>query len=281
MLRGVKHYFRPTTVEEAVKLVRSTPYAVYLGGGAWTVAQGDPTLEAVVDLQALGLDVVAEEADRFIIGAMVTLQGLIDWPALHAFAHGLLPLAAEFTQSRNLREQGTVGGTLMVAGPADPLTTVLLVLDVELHYADPAPQVMAFADFVAQRQALAESKALLTQLVVRRPRLRCGAAFEVVGRSPKDRPIVCAAAYVLAEDGKAMDVRVAVGGADATPVRLEAVEKALSGAPITEAGVVEALRGALPNLHPYDDFRGSAEYRLAMSEVLARRALLTAWERLA
>ena len=57
MLRNLKHYRRPQTVEDAVALVQSSPNAVYLGGGAWTVAQGNPSLEMAVDLiRSVGSD---------------------------------------------------------------------------------------------------------------------------------------------------------------------------------------------------------------------------------
>ena len=78
MLRNVKTYTRPDSIEDAVTLVQSTPNAVYLGGGAWTVAQGNAEIEAVVDLQALGLDTVQGGLDSLHIGSMVRLQQLID-----------------------------------------------------------------------------------------------------------------------------------------------------------------------------------------------------------
>ncbi|MBN1874549.1 MAG: FAD binding domain-containing protein [Anaerolineae bacterium] len=279
MLRNVKTYYRPTRIEEAVILAQSSPNAVYLGGGAWTVAQGSTQLETVVDLQSLPLNEIKGELEGIQIGATATLQGIIDHPDTCAFADGILAQAAMYTQSRNLREQGTLGGTLIVAGPADPLTTVLLVLDSEVHYLDPALHKVPFTSFVAYRDRLINTRVLVTQVYIKRPKRRHAAAFEVVGRSPKDKPIVCAAAYITVEEGLPAEICIAVGGADARPARLHKMEHLLKRQLLTEEKVVQALTVGLTQLTPFDDFRGSAEYRLAMAEVLVRRAVLGAWER--
>jgi len=279
MLRNVKDYRRPTSIEEAVALVQSNINAVYLGGGAWTVAQGHPQLEMVVDLQSVGLGQVASDDESVRLGTMVTLQAMMDHPEAGKLADGLLATAAGYTQSRGLREQGTLGGTLIVAGPADPLTTALLVLDAEVKYADTAPHTAPFLSFAAYRDRLVKTRVLLTEVRIKRPPARSAAAFEVVGRSPKDKPIVCAAAYIGVAEGVPSEVRVAGGGADSRPVRLHKTEHLLRGQLINEARIAYALEPALLELHPIEDFRGSAEYRLEMTQVLVRRAVLTAWGR--
>ncbi len=274
-----KTYHKPATVEDAVALVQSNTNATYLGGGAWLTAQGDPDIETVVDLQETGIQVLESDIEGARIGAMVTLQEIIDHDDVGALANGVLAKAAGLTQSRNLREQGTLGGTLIVAGPADPLTTVLLVLDSEIFYADPVGHSAPFASFVAYRDRLVKACALLTEVRVKRPPARSAAAYEVVGRSPKDKPIVGVAAYVESEEGLAATVRLAAGGADETPVRLLKAEHLLKGTLINKADLDAVLQTALNQLHPIGDFRGSPEYRLEMTRVLARRALLTAWEK--
>lgn len=278
MLQNLKHYMRPETIEDAVALVQSNPNAVYLGGGAWTVAQGDPSLEMAVDLRELGLDFVEATLESIHIGATASVQALIDHPDAGALANGLLAEAAGYVQSRTLREQGSVGGTLMVAQEAAPLTTALLVLDVDVYYADPVLHKAPFMSFVAYRDRLINTRVLLTELRVGRPPARSAASFEVVGRSPKDKPIVCAAAYVESEEGLPSVIRLAVGGAHPDPVRLHKTEHILRGQLLTSDKIEEALKPALAELEPVPDFRGSAEYRLDMARVLARRALMGAWQ---
>ena len=278
MLRNVKNYHRPSTIEDAVALVQTTPNAVYLAGGAWVVAQGDPELETVVDLQDLGISAIEATLEDIRIGAMVSLQALIDHPDVAALAGGLLARATGYVQSRNLREQGTVGGALITAGPSDPLTTALLVLDVELSYADPVVHKAPFMSFVAYRDRLINTHVLLTELRIKRPPARAAAAFEVLGRSPKDKPIVCAAAMIAADEGLPATVRLAVGGAHTQPARLHKAEHILRGQLPNTDRITAALGPALAELQPPDDYLGSAEYRLAMAEVLIRRAITAAWD---
>lgn len=279
MLRGLKQYSRPTTIEEAVTMAQTYPNACYLGGGAWIVAQGDSTIETVVDLQGLGLGYVESDIEGVRVGARATLQQLMDDASVGGLADGLLVTAAGYTQSRTLREQGTLGGTLMVAGSADPLTTALLVLNAEIRYADPVLHTAPFASFVAYRDRLISTRVLLTDLRVKRPPTRSTAVFEVVGRSPRDKPIVCAAAYVEVDEGLPVELRIAIGGADARPVRLLKTEHLLKGQLLTPTRIEVALAAALTELHPQANFLASAEYRLEMAQVLARRALFSAWER--
>ena len=277
MLRNVKVYKRAKDIDDAVALVQSNPNAIYIGGGAWTVAQGDSQLEMVVDLQEAGLDVLEGNVDGVRMGATVTLQAIIDHPDAGTLADGILARAAGYTQSRNLREQGTLGGTLIVAGPEDPLTTALLVLNTDVLYADPVVHTAPFTSFVAYRDRLIKTRVLITEVRVRRPPARSATAFEVVGRSPKDKPIVCAAAYVTVEEGLPVDIRIAVGGADEKPARLYKTEHLLKGQLLTREKVVGALPPSLAELKPVGDFRGSVEYRMEMAQVLLQRAILGAW----
>jgi carbon-monoxide dehydrogenase medium subunit len=279
MLRNVKTYHKPTTVEDAVALVQTKANAAYVAGGAWIMAQGDPSLEVLVDLQKLNLDTIEADVDGVRIGATATLQEIIDDDSAGELADGLLAEAARYTQSRNLREQGTLGGTLIVAGPEDSLTTALLVLDAEIFYADPVGHSAPFNSFVAYRDRLIKACALLTELRVKRPPSRSAAALEVVGRSPRDKPIVTAVAYVEVEEGLPVTVRLAVAGADEKPARLLKAEHLLKGQLLTAEKIAAALEPAVAELHPLDDYRGSADYRREMAQVLTHRALLSAWER--
>jgi CO/xanthine dehydrogenase FAD-binding subunit len=279
MLRNVTSYERPTSIEDAVALAQSTPNATYLGGGAWTTAQADSDLETLIDLQDVGLDVLETEFERVRLGATVSLQALIDHPDVGQMADGVVATAAGLTQSRTLREQGSLGGALIVAGPADPLTTVLLVLESEICYADPAVHTAPFMSFVAYRDRLVKTRVLLTEVRIRRPPARSATAFEFIGRSPKDKPIVCVAAHLTVEEGLPAALRVAVGGVEAQPVRLHKTEHLIPGKLLNRERIEAALIPSLDELEPVGDYRGSAEYRMAMAHVLGRRAILDAWER--
>ncbi len=279
LLRNVATYLRPGSVEEAVALVQSMPQAAYVAGGAWLVAQGDSSLVTLVDLQNLGIGAIEATLEDVRIGAMASLQAMIDHPDAGELADGLLAEAAGYVQSRNLREQGSVGGTLITGSSADPLTTALLVLDVEVFYADPVVHKAPFMSFVAYRERLIKAQVLLTHLRIKRAPRRSASAFAVVGRSPKDKPIVCVAAHVRVSEGLPEIVRLAVGGAHTRPTRLHKAEHMLQGQLLGPERIEGVLEPALEALEPVADFRGGVAYRRAMAKVLTRRALAEAWER--
>ena len=99
-----------------------------------------------------------------------------------------------------------------------------------------------------------------------------------MGRTPRDRPIVCAAAYLRLEGKVCQEVRLALGGVGDRPLRASLAERHLVGKEPSAERLEEAATLAAKPLDPPGDFRGSGEYRRAMAEVLARRALMAAKE---
>ena len=102
-----------------------------------------------------------------------------------------------------------------------------------------------------------------------------GAAFptHVKLSPPKDKPIVCAAAQVVLEQGRCRDVRLALGGVAERPVCMPRAMQRLRGSELATSSLDEAAAQAASSLSPRGDFRGSGEYRQEMAAVLARRAL--------
>jgi carbon-monoxide dehydrogenase medium subunit len=274
MLINLKAYHRPESIDEAVTLLREgAPSTVALAGGTTLVASGRRDVEAVVDLRNLSLSYVHAQSATLCIGATTTLQQLIDHPDLGTFASGVLPETARAVAGRNQRNGATIGGAVASAGGEDPLLTALLALDARLKVFAPESRQIPIAGFLAYRQRLLEDGALIAE--VRFPLLigPLGAAYAAVGRTPRDRPIVCAVARLELAGGIAGNVRLALSGVAGVPVRATASEQMLERKLVTDDRVAAAAEKAAAGLTPGGDFRGSAEYRLAMTRVLARRAL--------
>jgi CO/xanthine dehydrogenase FAD-binding subunit len=306
---------RPRDLGEALQLLqRPDVVSVPLGGGAtligaaaagrpagWAPA-GEMAIDAVVDLSALGLDTITVEPPEpdatggpfpLRLGAQVTLQALADHPEAAALAGGLLATAARRAASRTLREQFTLGGTLVAGEPEHPLRVALLALDAEAIVwtaraggTGSEPRAVAVDSLYDYGDQLRRRRALITEVRVARSLAPTGGALGWVARTPADVPIVCAAARVYRnrQTGRAYGVRLALGGLAGRPLRLAAVEDALEAQQISperldavEALVAEALGAA--GVAVTDGWRASAEYRRAIAGVLARRALATAWER--
>jgi CO/xanthine dehydrogenase FAD-binding subunit len=111
---------------------------------------------------------------------------------------------------------------------------------------------------------------LISEVTIPLPQSGERVAFEKVSRTPADLPIVCVAARARIEDGVGRDVRIAVGGVGAGPMRVEDIEQTLEGR-VWDASSIP--RSAFDSIDAVANFMGSAEYRREMAVVLLRRAL--------
>jgi len=283
MLLNLREYHRPFDdggrrgLNRALELLaRPDIRTVPLAGGDTLVSTADPAVDAVVDLQGLGLDAisVASDAAAIHIGAMVTRTALAEAVPVQACYSGIIAQAARRWGGNVQRNRATGGGAVATAAGDDPLVAALLVCDTAVVLYDRAGfHELPLVDFLASRADLLAAPALITELVVPTPALDTGAALATVARTPADAPIVLAAAAVTVADGRCVAVRLALGGVAEGPVRLPEVEAWLVGQPLTEDTIHAAGNMAADLVHPTDDFRGSAGYRRAMAGLLAARAL--------
>jgi len=250
----ITHYYRPQTLEEALKLL-SQPHTLPLGGGTRLTQPADNSF-SVVDLQALGLNKLRKNGNNLEIGAAVTLQTLLDSP----YAPPALKHAIQLDAPLNLRNLGTVAGALVTCDGRSTFGTMLLALDANCSLASPQsdpPGTIAtirLGDLLPFRDSLMSGK-LITNIEIP---LNVKVAFEKVARTPADKPIVCAA---LAQwpSGR---TRLALGGWGLAP-RL-----AMDG---NEPGGVQ---GAARNVcAEAGDEWASPEYRQEIAGILAKRCL--------
>ncbi len=289
MLLSLREYHRPadegTTggLERALELLsRPDIHTVLLAGGTALLASADPAVEAVVDLQGLGLDIITEMGrphGRLHIGALVTRAALAESEPARTRHGGILATGACDWGGSVQRNRATVGGALVLAESNDPLVLALLVCDALVDlYGRHGTRVVPIADFLAHRGSWLAEPALITGVTVPFPAGTAGCALVDVARTPSDAPIVAAAAALSQANGRCAAARLALGGVADAPARLPEVEAMLAGQTLTEELVSAAAALAADLVSPAGDFRGSAEYRKAMAGVLAERALRQAWE---
>ncbi|WP_376792047.1 FAD binding domain-containing protein [Thermoflexus sp.] len=280
MLLNLREYHRPKTLAEALALLRrSDVRTVPIGGGTQVLGEGSKEVEAVVDLQDLGLNFIGLEGNILRIGATTPLQALVETPLTAAYGNGILATAARETAPLPLRNQRTVGGAVVGASGEQPLATILMALEAELIvFTEPeSPRTLRLEAFYDYREALRRQGMILTEVRLPLSAAPIGASFHKVARTPADAPIVGVAVRLFrGVDGACHGVRIAVGGVAARPVRLMEVEYTLEGRPPDPERFAEAARQAQALVHPLGDFRGSADYRREMVGVLLRRALMDA-----
>jgi len=280
----VREYHRPETVVEALALLANPGISsVPLAGGTTLVPRlvaADNEVEAIVDLSRLGLDFLELEEGLLRLGAMVTLTDVAESEVCRQVAGGLLNRAARLNATVNVRNAATVGGVIAGGDPTSELLLALVALGAELVVQKDADRtdLLPLNVFLgAPADSLTGS--LLTEVHFSVPEGRVSAGLTRVGRTPRDRPIVAAAAVVIWEGDVAARIGLAMSGIAETPVRLDDIEKVLEGQALVDDVLDAALADLGERFDPPDDFRGSAEYRRAMAPILARRALREALAR--
>ena len=305
MLLNLREYSRPADdglqdgLERALELlarpdIRTAP----LAGGDTLIGSGDDAIEAVVDLQSLGLDdfsldpsLGALSAKAMVTRAQLAELDQVDLNRPAPSAPGPVSHAAKDTPLRIVaagarrwggnvqRNRATLGGALVAAAANDPLVVALLACDARILLCSRAGyRTLSLAEFIPQRKQLLAEPALITDVVVPLPPGRLtGYALADVARTPADAPIVVAAAAISVAYGACTHARLALGGIAPCPVRLPEVEALLEGQALTADLIAAAAARAAELVNPTGDFRGSTEYRKAMAGVLAERALQQAW----
>ncbi len=244
----ITEYHRPQTIVEALALLaRPQPHSVPLAGGSALDRRSSQPL-AVVDLQSLGLDQVAQRGNTLEIGAMVRLQTLLESPVAD-----VLKKVIQLEATYNLRQAASIAGTLVAADGRSPFTTALLALDAQLTVL-PGPEQIGLGDLLPLRTERLRRRLITLISIPLNTRL----AYESVGRTPADLPIVCAAAAIW-PSGR---TRLALGGFGRAPA-LAFDGNSAEGAEVA-ARSAYALAG---------DEWASAEYREAMAGVLTSRCI--------
>lgn len=276
-------YERPRFVEETVALLAAHgPEAKVLAGGQSLMPLLNMRLvrpRILVDIMGIvGLDSMRVEDGHLAIGAAVRDRDVELWPEARARCP-MLTEALRWVGHVEIRNRGTVCGSLAHADPAAELPVVAVALDATLIATSArGARAIPAADFfrALMTTALAEDE-LLTEVRVPAPAPGTGWAFVEFARRQGDFALAVVAALIeRTPDGTCRRARLTLGGADAVPVRAHAAEQTLLGERLTPERVAAAAREAASSVNPPSDVHASAAYRRALVAVLVERALALA-----
>jgi carbon-monoxide dehydrogenase medium subunit len=286
MKPAVFDYHVPTTVQETVGLLqRYGDDATVLAGGQSLVPLMNLRLSRpghVIDLNGVPeLDYLTVDGEGLVVGATTrqrTLERSDIVRELCPLLWRAMPLVGHF----QVRNRGTVGGSLAHADPASELPAVALVLGAEVGVVGPAGR----RDIKAEEFFIdAYTTALdLAEIVekVRFPFLPEGsgtAILEVARREGDFAMAGVAASLILDPEGLCSSARLALFGVGPTAVRALEAERVLEGRAVTEELTGEAAAMAVQDLDPSSDVHASAAYRKRVAGVLVRRAIAKALAR--
>jgi len=270
-------YFRPRTLNEAVRVLSAQGGQILSGGTDFFPALGDrPVHGPVVDVSGLSeIKGIAVTADHIRIGGLTTWSEVVATPLPRCF--DALKSAAREIGGIQIQNRGTVAGNLCNASPAADGVPPLLALDAEIELRSFAgSRRVPLADFiVGNRKTLRRSDEIVTSVIVPRRLDDARSAFLKLGaRRYLVISIVMVAAIVKSDSaGCVAEARIAVGSCSATAQRLIALERALVGAPArTGLGAIVSPEHLQP-LSPIDDVRATANYRTDAALTLIERAL--------
>jgi aerobic carbon-monoxide dehydrogenase medium subunit len=268
-------YEAPESLEEAIRMLHENGEdAKLLAGGhsllpLMKVRLAVPTI--LVDLRKIpGLEHVQQDNGGWRIGPMTRHAELQDAPEL-----GVVSRAASLISDQQVRNRGTIGGSLAHGDPASDLPGVLLALDGEVTARGPnGERKIAAADLFQDylTTALAHDE-VITE--IRLPDMATyGFGYQKFTRRAEDWAMVGVCALVSrAPDGTCDDARIGLTHMGATPLRATAAEQALRGSRLDDSAIAAAAEHAAEGTDPPGDLNATPDYKRHLARVLTRRAL--------
>jgi carbon-monoxide dehydrogenase medium subunit len=276
-------YHVPSTLQEAIALL--TQYngeAKILAGGHSLLPIMNLRLaqpKALIDISKIpGLSGIREDNGSIVIGAMTT-HYLVESSSLLKQKVPILPETAAVIGDVQVRNRGTIGGSIAHADPAGDLPGTAVALDLQLKAVGPRGErsLRAREFFVDILTTALQPDEILTEIRVPAMAPRTGSAYEKFP-NPASRYAIVGAAAVVTLDGNGVCQKASVGlnGVTGTPVAAVGVEQALVGQRVNAQSIQEASAKAADGLEPLGDIFASAMYRAHLARVFTKRALTRA-----
>jgi carbon-monoxide dehydrogenase medium subunit len=276
-------YACPSSLDEAIALLAGNEGAKILSGGQSLIPVmafrlSYPTL--LVDLKNIrGIDRIEIRPEGVRLGARVKWCDIEADRALHQ-AHPLIQEMISHVAHFQIRNRGTVGGSLAHADPSAEMAGLATVCDCRIVLRGPAGErtVDARNFFTGALETVLAPEEILTEVIF--PPWPAGRrwAFQEFARRRGDFAIAGVAVFFdLDSAGRVVDAHVGVIGASSTPLRLNSVEALLNGQRITEPLIEQARNAAKQAIpEPLHDMHAAADYRLSLVGTLTARVLRSA-----
>lgn len=279
-------YHAPKTLQRAMRLVREHGDASVMAGGHSLIPMMKlrfATPAVVIDLGGIaGLKKVIAGNETITIGALATHYAVESHRLLPGKC-GLLPETASEIGDVQVRNRGTVGGSIAHADPAADWPATMLALNAQFDIAGPSgDRTLPASDFFLDLLTTAlQAGEILTRIRIATPPDNSAGAYIKMRQSASGFALAGVAAQVTLDSaGRCASVAVGVTGVAEVAYRAHAVEDALLGH--GRDAIPEAAAHAAAGVEEVqEDHHASAEYRAHLARVFTQRALTRAFERAA
>ena len=194
-------------------------------------------------------------------------------PILHDCAAGIADV--------QIRNRGTIGGSLAEADPSGDWAAVLLTQKTEVHCLGPrGERTIPLTNFISDAYTtVLEHDELVREVVVKTPEKGSGGAYLAFKRSAPVYPTASAAVQLSMEGDTCKDAAIVLGCVGLVPVKATAAEATLRGHKVDDKAIGAAMEAVRTAVDPQSDMRGSAEYKRTLAAALVKRAIAVALRR--
>ena len=281
--RELKEYLMPETMEEALDILSDTHKKICILAGATDVYVGENQgTDAYLDITRIGLSYIEKREGNIAIGAGTTFDELIRSTLVQEEAACLWE-AAKNLADKTIRNVATIGGNICTAVPSGDSLTPLLALDAKfiLKSSNEERTVEAKDFFLGVRKTARKANEILKEIVFPIRQKNENSTFMKQGRNSEDIAMLnVAVCMVLEADDIIQQIRIANGAVAPTPVRAVHLEKALQGKKMDQALIEANIEKLEQDISPITNVRGTAKYRMDVSKVFTKRALMQTYQKI-
>ncbi len=280
MIPAAFDYIAPRTLDEAIRaLAEHGENAKLLAGGhsllpLLKLRLARPGL--LIDLSKIpGLNAIMQENGKIVIGALAT-HYQIETSELLKKRCPLLPQTAREIADVQVRNRGTIGGSLMHADPSADFPAAVLALGSELKLRGPTGERLIGAEqfFVGPMTTATEPNEILTEIRVPVFPRRSGSAYLDMPQPASGFAIVGVAVWLSINAKRRCEaIGIGITGLSDKPFRAHAVEELLRGNKLTPKLIDAGASQAADGIDPLDDLHASADFRAHLARVYTARAV--------
>jgi carbon-monoxide dehydrogenase medium subunit len=278
-------YFAPRTIDEAIQLLeRYGEDAKVLAGGQSLVPMMKLRIAGpryLIDINRIdGLGDLRRDGNRLVIGALCRHADI----GASALVRDVLPImtdAASLTADVQVRNRGTVAGSIAHADPAGDWPAVLAALETDVTIAGPSgSRTVPLADFIVDAYTTQlEAGEIVIGLSVGIPAKPGGGAYVKFEKRAGDFAVASVGVQIQLDGTRCRSVAISLGALGPAAIRVDAAEHGLRDRDPSEDLLAEAERHVREAAQPFADTRGSVEYKRHLSGILFRRAFAAALDR--